>query len=126
MPPESTDPAALWDMLTYAREICNSVGRLPLNRYIADGNLRFATERRIEIIGEAARRVSESFRLAHPDIPWRRIIGLRNILAHGYGEVRQEVMHSIATVHVPELIDLLTPLVPEPPIELENNAINRT
>jgi hypothetical protein len=32
MPPESTDPAALWDMLTYAREIRKSVGRLPLNR----------------------------------------------------------------------------------------------
>jgi len=48
------------------------------------------------------------------------------MLVHEYGEVRQEVMHSIATVHVPELIDLLTPLVPEPPTEPEDNAENRT
>jgi hypothetical protein len=35
-------------------------------------------------------------------------------------------MHSIAAVHIPELIDLLTPLVPEPPTEPENNAVDRT
>jgi len=52
-----------------------------------DKLVRYAVERRIEVIGEAARHISESFKIMHPEIPWRRIIGQRNILAHEYGEI---------------------------------------
>jgi len=74
--------------------------------------LRAAIERHIEIIGEAAGRVSPSFRDAHPEIPWRRIIAPRNVLAHEYGEVKHELMWRVATVHVQELIAKLEPLTP--------------
>lgn len=115
MPPSVADAARLWDMLTHALEILATVGKLPFAAYLADKNLRLATERRIEIIGEASRHVSEAFRKAHPSIPWQKVVAMRHVLAHEYGEVKQEVVYRIGTVHIPELIRQLTPLLPPPP-----------
>ncbi len=70
-------------------------------------------ERAMEVVGEAARRVSPEFQSAHGEIPWALIIGQRNILAHEYGEVRSERIWETATVHVPTLIESLELLVPD-------------
>jgi len=80
MQPDEMDAARLWDMLTYARGVERAMHGRKFEAYIADDNLRLAVERRLEIIGEAARNVSPAFRAAHSEIPWRRIIGLRNVL----------------------------------------------
>jgi uncharacterized protein with HEPN domain len=74
--------------------------------------LRSAIERQLEIIGEAARRVSPEFQRAHLEIAWRNITGLRNILAHEYGEIKVDRIWLIATTNVVELIRLLDPLIP--------------
>jgi uncharacterized protein with HEPN domain len=74
--------------------------------------LRSAIERQLEIIGEAARHVSPQFQQAHPEIAWRNITGLRNILAHEYGEIKIDRIWLIATTSVVELIRLLDPLIP--------------
>ena len=66
----------------------------------------------IRVIGEAAKRVSLGFQSAHPEIPWALIVGQRNILAHEYGEVRNERIWEAATIHVPALIESLEPLAP--------------
>lgn len=55
------DPVHLWDMLNAAPGVVASLRGLTLAQYAADENLRLATERRIEIIGEAARRISGGF-----------------------------------------------------------------
>jgi len=115
MRPDDMDIARLWDMLAYAREICDRTAGMVLAEYVADADRRLATERRLEIIGEAARKVSRSFQEGHPEIPWRSIIGLRNVLAHEYGEVRQERIFRIVQNDVPALIRVLEPLVPPPP-----------
>jgi uncharacterized protein with HEPN domain len=115
MRPDDLDAGRLWDMLTYAREIVETLRGRTFEAYVGDKNLRLATERRIEIIGEAARHVSAAFQAAHPAIPWPKIVALRHILAHEYGEVKQEIVFRIATVHIPELIALLEPMVPTPP-----------
>jgi len=47
-----------------------------------------------------------------PEIPWQQIIGLRNILAHEYGEIKVERIYTAATVNVPELLKLLDKLIP--------------
>ena len=49
--------------------------------------LRGAVERHLEVIGEAAGRVSIEFRKTHSEIPWSRIVGQRNVLIHEYGEI---------------------------------------
>jgi len=47
-----------------------------------------------------------------PEIPWQQIIGLRNILAHEYGEIKVDRIYNAATVSVPELLKLLDKLIP--------------
>jgi len=83
--------------------------------YTNDRLLRGAVERHIKIIGEAARNVSQTYRDAHPEIPRRKIIAQRHVLAHEYGEVKHESIWRAATIHTPELIEQLEPLVPPPP-----------
>jgi len=112
---DETDAARLWDMLTYAKEIHRTASGMALEQYLADDDRRLATERRLEIIGEAARSISQAFRDAHPEIPWRQIIGLRNVLAHEYGEIRQERILAVVTDRIPSLVKALEPLIPPLP-----------
>jgi uncharacterized protein with HEPN domain len=77
--------------------------------------MQLAVERAIEIIGEAARNLTPAFRDAHPEIPWRPIIAQRHVLAHDYGDIKQDRIWRVVTVHVPDLISQLEPLVPPPP-----------
>jgi uncharacterized protein with HEPN domain len=112
MLPDSRDAAFLLDMLQYARGVVRAVEGRTFADYARDEDLRLAIERRIEIIGEAARRLSPAFRDAHPQVPWRKIIAQRNVLTHEYGEIEDEVMWDVATVSVPELLRLLGPFVP--------------
>lgn len=115
MRPETGDASSLWDMLDAAGAIRQFVAGRTFGDYTSDRLLRGAVERHIEIIGEAARNVSPLYRNAHPEIPWRKIIAQRHILAHEYGEVKHESIWRVATIHIPELIAALEPLVPPPP-----------
>lgn len=113
MPPrESRDPSYLWDMLDAAKAISAFVEGRTFYEFQKDRMLRNAVERNMEIIGEAANRVSEHFQKLHPEIPWRNIIGQRNILIHEYGEVKNERIWAVATERIPELVALLKPLMP--------------
>ena len=114
MRPDDRDAARLWDMLAYANEIQMTLADISFVGYVADKTLRLATERRIEIIGEAARNVSRPFQDAHPEIPWRKIVAMRHVLAHEYGEVKQETVFRVVTLHIPELIAQSQPLLPPP------------
>lgn len=67
-------------------------------------HMRFnAVVRALEVIGEAARGLPEDMRRELPGVPWREIIGMRNILAHAYFAVDPDVVWSAATEHVPSL-----------------------
>jgi len=75
--------------------------------------IRYAVERQLLVIGEAANHISVQFRENHPEIPWQPMIGLRNILAHEYGEIKVDRIWNAATASVPELLKVLQPLIPE-------------
>lgn len=111
MPPER-DRAYLWDMLNAAQGVVSTLEELTFAQYMADENLRLATERRIEIIGEAARRVSEEFKMKHPEIPWRLIVDQRNVIIHSYDEIEDERIWRLAVQDIPTLIQKLTELLP--------------
>jgi len=115
MPPDSDDLAPWSDRLHYAKQVRDRVDGRTLDEFRGASDFRLATERRIEIIGEAARQVSNAFQAEHPHIPWRPIIAQRHILAHDYGGVIVEKIWRVATQHIPNLIEQLEPLVPEPP-----------
>jgi uncharacterized protein with HEPN domain len=112
MATDRDDIASLWDMLTAARAVESFVKGRSFEDYTNDLMLRSAVERQVEIIGEAAGRVSTEFQDGHPEIPWRPIQAQRHVLAHQYGEIKHDRIWRVATVHIPELIGLLEPLVP--------------
>ncbi len=118
MQPEAKDAAYLWDMLDAACAVQEFVASRSFSDYLADRMLRGAVERHLEIVGEAANRVSRTFREAHPQIPWQRIVAQRNVLAHEYGEIEHALVWRVATIRIPELIQrlqkLLPPLPPQP------------
>jgi uncharacterized protein with HEPN domain len=60
--------------------------------------------RNITIIGEAARKLDDSFQRAHPEIPWSGIIGTRNIVMHAYEFLRPELIKEMAEKDVPVLL----------------------
>ncbi len=95
MQPNSKDMARLWDMLDAARTAIEFTKGLSYEHFLKDRKVRNAVERNLEIIGEAARGVSPETRNNHADIPWKSMIGLRNVLAHEYGEIRHEVLWHI-------------------------------
>jgi len=115
MPLERSDPAHLWDMLQAARTALDFMSEASIEEYLEDAKLRSAVERQIEIIGEAARRLSDAFRDAHPEFPWQRIIAQRNVLIHDYGEIDHQRIWNLVAEYIPHLIEQPKPLVPAPP-----------
>jgi len=57
--------------------------------------------------GEAANRLSDEFRATHPSIPWRDVIGMRNILAHQYDKVDIDTIWDVVHRDIPELVAML-------------------
>jgi len=115
MPPDARDPAYLWDMLDAALAIQDFTSDATFHSYADNKMMRSAVERQLEILGEAARRISTAFKEEHPEIGWRQIVGLRNVLAHEYGDIRQERIWQIVSRDLPALIEQLNPLVPPRP-----------
>jgi uncharacterized protein with HEPN domain len=112
MLPEARDASYLLDMIAHARGVMRAVQKHTFEDYQKDEDLRLLVERRVEIIGEAAHSVSEAFQETHPQIPWRKIVGQRNILVHKYGDIDDEIMWDLVTISIPELIRLLEPIIP--------------
>jgi len=67
----------------------------------------------LEILGEAAAKVSPSFRKSHPEIPWNRVSGIRNRLIHGYFDVDLDIVWQTVTARLPDLITQLKKIVPK-------------
>jgi len=101
------DISYIWDMLEAAKWIAKFLIDKSFYHFENDELLRSGIERKIEIIGEAARNISREFQLNHPEIVWKKIIGLRHLLAHEYGEIKYELLWNIASHDVPQLIALL-------------------
>ena len=115
MPPDQRDCAYLFDMVEAAQKVEGYVRGKTFEDYERDDLLRDGVERNIEIIGEAARRVSETFKQNHPEIPWRKIIAQRNVLAHEYDYVGNREIWDTVTLQIPTLIAKLKPLIPPLP-----------
>ncbi|MBI2509045.1 MAG: DUF86 domain-containing protein [Betaproteobacteria bacterium] len=113
MKPEDRDAGYLWDMLQTAREARELMQGVTLETLLSDIRTQRALERMLEIIGEAASRISEPMRGAHPEIPWIAIIGQRNIIAHGYAAIDYGRLFATVTNDIPTLILELERIVQE-------------
>lgn len=111
------DDAYLLDMLLAARKVQRFSAGVTWRKFRGNELLQHAMMRLIQIIGEAARRVSPECRAAHPEIPWADIIGMRHRLVHDYVHMDIALVWDVVQRDAPALIPLLEPLVPpeEPP-----------
>ncbi len=66
----------------------------------------------ITIIGEATKRLSSDFRQQHPEIPWREIAGMRDVIVHEYDQLDLDLVWDVIQIKLPELLPLLAALLP--------------
>jgi uncharacterized protein with HEPN domain len=101
------DLVRLRHMLDHAREAADLVRGRRRADLDSDRVLSLALVRLLEVIGEAANRVSEETRRQHPGIAWPQIVSLRNRLIHGYDSVDLDILWQILQEDVPRLISEL-------------------
>jgi len=107
------DAVSLKDMLNHAREAVELLSDTSRDAFRDHRVLQLALTRLVEIVGEAVNRVSGDTQQAHPDIPWSRIIGMRNRLVHGYDVIDYDLLWDTVTSDLPPLIAALEEIVEE-------------
>lgn len=107
---EHNDEVTLRQMLDHAREAHALVSGLDQQAFLADRIRYLAATRLISIVGEAATRISSERREQLPQIPWRQIIGFRNVLIHLYHRIEDAVLWQVLTSDLPALVNELDQL----------------
>ena len=98
------DSVSIRQMLVHAEEAINLVAGLSQPELEQDRVLSLAVLRLLEIVGEAAARISPEVRESHTRIPWSQIVALRNRLIHGYDAVDMSVIWQVLSSDLPELV----------------------
>jgi uncharacterized protein with HEPN domain len=101
------DKGLIWDIKTAANEIEIFLKDISYNDFINDKKTRYAIERQLLVIGEAANHISDELKIEYSQIQWKRMIGLRNVLAHEYGEILIDRIWNICKSSIPELLLLI-------------------
>ena len=99
----SKDRSALFDIRDNAALARDFVGSLPLSEFKADRRAFYAATRALEIISEAATAAFSLPARAHPDLPWRAIMGVGNVLRHNYDDVAEEQVWRTVREDLPAL-----------------------
>ena len=101
------------DIVAAGEAILRFTDGVTFEAFAANEEKRAAVEREVFIVGEAAARLPEEWKQRQPEVPWRKIVGLRNLLAHGYWVIDAEELWDIARHKVPEFVARLRPLLDE-------------
>jgi uncharacterized protein with HEPN domain len=117
MVPDRRDAAHLWSMVEPARYLVKKSAEITVEELHTSQESQYAIAKALELVGEGARRVSEPFRAAHPELPWARMRGMRHYLVHEYDRIDWPTVWETITVSVPELLRELESLLPDVPAE---------
>lgn len=101
------DRTSAEQMLAHAREASEAIMGLSDSEFLEDRFRTLAAARLLEILGEAANRLSPEFKAKHPDLPYREMISIRNLLIHGYDIVDDTILYNTIKNHLPALIQSL-------------------
>ncbi len=112
-PVSERDAALLLDMLLAAQDAAHFIDGLDEPGFLASRLHQNAVIRALEVIGEAAGKVSNRLRDQHGEIMWREMTAMRHRLIHGYADVRLDLVWRVASDRLPELIRSLLPLIPK-------------
>ncbi|MEN8260959.1 MAG: DUF86 domain-containing protein [Pseudomonadota bacterium] len=92
------------DMIAFAEKVLAYTDGMDQTAFVTSGITYDAVLRNLELIGEAATRIPEAVRQAHPEIPWRMIIATRNRLIHAYLGIDDDIIWSIIREDIPPLL----------------------
>lgn len=109
--PRQRDLVKCEDMRIHAERARAFLAQRTLDEFLRDELVQAAVIRCVEVIGGAARLVSEDTRRRAREIPWPLITGMRHVLAHEYGAVILDKVYEVVTDHLPELLTRLGPLI---------------
>ena len=98
-------------MLDMARKALDLVRGKSRQDYNSDETLRFALTHLVQVVGEAARRLSAKFCDAHPQIPWKAIVGMRHKVVHDYMNIDEDVVWDTVVTELPPLVTELEKIV---------------
>ncbi len=106
--------AHLWDAAEAAKLVCEFASGRTKAEFNSDLVIRSAIERQLEILGEALKRLRRDDADTAARVPGLdRIVGMRNVLAHEYGDIDYEILWRATTTEIPTLIPILNQLVDE-------------
>ncbi len=101
----------LEDMVDAASKALRYVSDMSFDQFIESDMVFDAVVRNLEVIGEAARHIPENMREDNPTIPWAKLVGFRNVLAHAYTDLDEELIWDTLTTKLPELVEHVTALI---------------
>lgn len=107
------DDATVLDLVRAARLVLEFKGAMDKPTFFNDLKTQSAILHQLLIIGEAAKRLSESFRTRHAGIPWKLMAGMRDKLIHAYDDVDLEEVWKTITIDLPQLLPSLEAIVPK-------------
>ncbi len=110
---QTEDRIRILHILDEANEACTYTDGLSFDEFLRDGKTARAVIRSIEVIGEAASKISTEFRQEHPNIPWQKIIGMRNRLIHVYFDIDFNIVWQTVKENLPSLIVQLRTVLKE-------------
>lgn len=108
------DTEYLLDILEAAKLASAYISGKTREQFSRDTQCQDAVIRRLEIIGEAARRISAKTQALLPDLPWQEMTRMRNLMIHEYDDVDLTIVWDTAQNHLPLLVKRIAPLVPPP------------
>jgi uncharacterized protein with HEPN domain len=107
------DEARVRDMISWGMRAIGYLDTVPEAKFLDNQMLQDACERCIEVVGEAAGSISEAFREHHPNVPWKELKDMRNILIHQYGAVDLQIVYDTIQNDLPPIIIALKEAIGE-------------
>ncbi|MEO1621587.1 MAG: DUF86 domain-containing protein [Cyanobacteria bacterium J06632_3] len=106
------DNASILDIDAACRRALEFSAGLTKAELAANEEKRSAIIYQLIIIGEATKRLSETYRSEHPELPWRAMAGMRDVMAHQYDKININTLWDVVSSEIPKLVELIAPLRP--------------
>ena len=106
------DNETILDIAHACQLISNFTAGMTKQDFLDDPKTQSSVLYQIIIIGEAVNRLSETFKKAHPGIPYAKIKGMRNRITHEYKDVDLKIVWDAVTIEIPSLLKAIAPLLP--------------